>query len=156
MCVCVCVVCENSVSLSSQIYPIVHYSPNMVRSVKDGNRKGNGAEGAQMTMNCYTQSQQLSILQKQQSHLYYQSQPQNPYDFNNNNNNNTDAELTSDCIEALLMSLKDTPNESQTTMLSRATQEDASRPDGENGSNLDLLLEPRPIEEMVHPQQKKL
>eukprot|EP00529_Nitzschia_sp_RCC80_P023266 CAMPEP_0113470386 /NCGR_PEP_ID=MMETSP0014_2-20120614/16414_1 /TAXON_ID=2857 /ORGANISM="Nitzschia sp." /LENGTH=458 /DNA_ID=CAMNT_0000362945 /DNA_START=294 /DNA_END=1670 /DNA_ORIENTATION=- /assembly_acc=CAM_ASM_000159 len=150
---------HNSVSLSTQIYPIVHSSPNVARGVQGGNGKGNGAEGVQMMMDCFTQSQQqLMLIQKQQPRQYYQSQspqqPQNPFILNNNNNNNTDSELTPDCIEALLMSLKDIPNESQPT--THTPQEEASRPDGENElCNLDLLLEPRPIEEMAQLQQKK-
>mmetsp|Transcript_39799 Transcript_39799/g.96043 ORF Transcript_39799/g.96043 Transcript_39799/m.96043 type:complete len:468 (-) Transcript_39799:1701-3104(-) len=124
---------HNSVSLSTQIYPIVHSSPSVARGVKGGNGKWNGAEDVQMTMDCFTQSQQqLMLIQKQQPRQYYQSQspqqPQNPFILNNNNNNNTDSELTPDCIDALLMSLQDTPYESQPTM--HTPQEGASRPDG--------------------------
>ena len=146
---------HNSVSLSTQIYPIVHASPYVAG---DGNGTGNGAESVQqMTMNSFTQPQQQLFLQKQRPYQSYQSQslqhPQNPLELNNNNNNITDSELTSDCIEALLMSLKDTPNESQTT--THVPQEEANRSDGKDGNNLDLLLEPRPIEEMVQILQKK-
>ena len=135
---------HNSVSLSTQIYPIVHSSPKLAR---DGNGTGNETESVQqMMMNSFTQPQQQMFLQKQRPNQYYQSQStqyqQNPLDLFNNNI--PDSELTSDCLEALLISLRDTPNESQTT--THVPQEEANRSD---------ILEPRPIEEMVQIQHQK-